>query len=40
MHSLSLIGLNHTTAPLVVRERLAFAPQQGLVAITGATRGS
>ncbi|MGN6725282.1 MAG: glutamyl-tRNA reductase, partial [Tepidisphaeraceae bacterium] len=34
MHSLSLIGLNHTTAPLVVRERLAFAPQQGLVAIT------
>ena len=33
MHRLSLIGLNHTTAPLVVRERLAFAPQQALVAI-------
>src|SRR5688572_1144597 len=28
MNSLLLIGLNHTTAPLDVRERLAFAPHR------------
>ena len=32
MQRLFLIGLNHTTAPLDVRERLAFAPQQTLQA--------
>ena len=26
MHRLHLLGLNHTTSPLAVRERLAFAP--------------
>jgi len=33
MNRLLLIGLNHTTAPLDVRERLAFAPQRMLEAI-------
>jgi glutamyl-tRNA reductase len=28
MHRLHLIGLNHTTAPLDIRERLAFSPAQ------------
>jgi len=28
MQRLLLLGLNHTTAPLEVRERLAFNPQQ------------
>ncbi|MBC7783043.1 MAG: glutamyl-tRNA reductase [Burkholderiales bacterium] len=33
MQRLLLIGLNHTTAPLEVREKLAFAPQQTLFAL-------
>ena len=28
MQRLLLLGLNHTTAPLEVRERLAFTPEQ------------
>jgi glutamyl-tRNA reductase len=34
MNDLLLIGLNHTTAPLDVRERLALAPQRAFDAIT------
>ena len=34
MTDLLLIGLNHTTAPLPVRERLALAPQRAFEAIT------
>lgn len=34
MNDLLLIGLNHTTAPLDVRERLALAPQRAFEAIT------
>lgn len=34
MRRLLLLGLNHTTAPIEVREKLAFAHQQGLHAIT------
>ena len=34
MTDLVLIGLNHTTAPLDVRERLALAPQRAFEAIT------
>ncbi|HEY0009757.1 MAG TPA: glutamyl-tRNA reductase, partial [Tepidisphaeraceae bacterium] len=34
MKRLLLIGLNHTTAPLEVRERLAFAQQQMLFALS------
>lgn len=33
MQRLLLLGLNHATAPLEVRERLAFAPQQRAVAL-------
>jgi glutamyl-tRNA reductase len=33
MHRLHLLGLNHTTAPLAVRERLAFAPPQRAAAM-------
>jgi glutamyl-tRNA reductase len=33
MHRLHLLGLNHTTAPLEVRERLAFNPAQRAVAM-------
>jgi glutamyl-tRNA reductase len=34
MHRLHLMGLNHTTAPLAVRERLAFTPQQRAAAMS------
>lgn len=34
MNDLLLIGLNHTTAPLDVRERLALVPQRAFEAIT------
>ncbi len=33
MHRLHLLGLNHTTAPLAVRERLAFSPAQRTAAL-------
>ena len=33
MHRLHLLGLNHTTAPVAVRERLAFAPAQRAAAM-------
>ena len=33
MQRLLLLGLNHTTAPLEVREKLAFAPGQGRAAV-------
>ena len=34
MHRLHLLGLNHTTAPLAVRERLAFSPPQRTAALS------
>src|SRR5688500_12965071 len=34
MQRLLLLGLNHSTAPLDVRERLAFSAQQRLEALT------
>src|SRR5437870_2971253 len=34
MQRLLLLGLNHATAPLEVREKLAFAPQQRSEALT------
>src|SRR5215472_15068177 len=33
MHRLLLLGLNHTTAPLAVRERLAFNAEQRTAAL-------
>ena len=33
MQRLHLLGLNHTTAPVAVRERLAFAPAQRAAAM-------
>lgn len=38
MQRLLLLGMNHTTAPLEVRERLAFSPQQQKQAIEGLRR--
>src|SRR6476646_8569482 len=34
MQRLLLIGLNHTTAPLEVREKVAFSPEQAKHALT------
>jgi glutamyl-tRNA reductase len=38
MHRLLLLGLNHATAPLEVRERLAFTPEQRLEALDALRR--
>jgi glutamyl-tRNA reductase len=38
MNRLVLLGLNHTTAPLEVRERLAFSPRQRRDAVAGFRR--
>ena len=35
-----LIGLNHTTAPVEVRERLAVAPQRAFEAVTAWQRAN
>src|ERR1041385_8560108 len=38
MQRLLLLGLNHSTAPLEVREKLAFAPEQRVAAVAALRR--